>query len=581
MTLLDTSKAAGYASQADKAAVRALGFVEQALDVLRRTTSVRTQVEGLLDQLHISFRWVGTRLDLMGPDGAWVIGPDLKGEHGTEVDDIGDVPGLTAALAAKQSGSAALAALAQVTPAVDKLPFFGGENVGQVTNFTEFARSIVAAATATDVRTVLQLALVASSGAYADLTGKPVLGTAAPLNTGVAAGQIPLLGAGGKLAEAVLPSVAITDTFVVASQAAMLALTAERGDIAVRSDENKTYALSTNSPSTLADWILLRTPTDLVLSVAGRTGAVALTTADVSGLGAAASRAVGTATTNLVEVLAGAKLPALSASNLTDIPVSSSPKTARAANFSFVAGDLGGFSVFTAVVTATLPAAGLAAGWVTDLRSEATTVCTLTAATGTIDGQTSILVYPKETFRIHFDGTNFRTIARSRGLIACYATALPGVSSIDIESPFLDPEFTKIRIDVEGFTWSGAGQRPRVQLKKSGAYQAGATYVYALYEGTSSGANGIANVSVNDIQLSTTIINAGELFCGEIEVRNFNSAVGGGAQVTHKWNINNRYVGGGGGSESTAAVVRGLRLTAAGSTFTAGSIRVFGERGPL
>jgi hypothetical protein len=41
------------------------------------------------------------------------------------------------------------------------------------------------------------LALVATSGAYGDLTGKPTLGTAAALNTGVASGNIPLLGASG------------------------------------------------------------------------------------------------------------------------------------------------------------------------------------------------------------------------------------------------------------------------------------------------------------------------------------------------------------------------------------------------
>jgi hypothetical protein len=41
------------------------------------------------------------------------------------------------------------------------------------------------------------LALVATSGAYADLSGKPTLGTAAPLNTGTASGNIPLLGVSG------------------------------------------------------------------------------------------------------------------------------------------------------------------------------------------------------------------------------------------------------------------------------------------------------------------------------------------------------------------------------------------------
>jgi len=70
---------------------------------------------------------------------------------------------------------------------------------------------------------------------------------------GVASG-LATLDAGGLIPTAQLPPLAITDVFVVASQAAMLALTAERGDVAIRTDVTKTFILSTNSPSTLADW---------------------------------------------------------------------------------------------------------------------------------------------------------------------------------------------------------------------------------------------------------------------------------------------------------------------------------------
>ena len=92
------------------------------------------------------------------------------------------------------------------------------------------------------------------------------------------------LGADGRIPESELPAIAITDTFTVASQAAMLALTAERGDIAIRTDLNKTFALAASPASTLANWLELRTPTGAVLSVAGKTGAVMLVKGDV-GLG--------------------------------------------------------------------------------------------------------------------------------------------------------------------------------------------------------------------------------------------------------------------------------------------------------
>lgn len=98
----------------------------------------------------------------------------------------------------------------------------------------------------------------------------------ARLPTGTAANQVPVLGAGGKLNSSVLPPLAITDTFVAATQAAMLALVAEVGDVAVRTDLGRTYILQAEPASSLANWQEVRTPTDAVLSVDGRTGAVTL-----------------------------------------------------------------------------------------------------------------------------------------------------------------------------------------------------------------------------------------------------------------------------------------------------------------
>ena len=84
------------------------------------------------------------------------------------------------------------------------------------------------------------------------------------------------LDSGGKVPAAQLPDIAISNTFVVVSQAAMLALTAEVGDVAVRTDVNKTFILKTAGASTLANWQELLTPTDAVTSVDGQTGVVDL-----------------------------------------------------------------------------------------------------------------------------------------------------------------------------------------------------------------------------------------------------------------------------------------------------------------
>lgn len=120
-----------------------------------------------------------------------------------------------------------------------------------------FGRTLLGSADANAAKSSLGLATVATSGSAADLTG--TLGTAQ------------------------LPPLAINEVFAPANQAAMLALTAQRGDIAIRQDTGKTFVLATDSPGTLADWKQVTAAGDVV-SVAGRTGAVVLTKSDV-GLG--------------------------------------------------------------------------------------------------------------------------------------------------------------------------------------------------------------------------------------------------------------------------------------------------------
>lgn len=116
------------------------------------------------------------------------------------------------------------------------------------------------------------------------IKNKPTLGTAASKNTGTGAGNVPVLDSNGKLDTNILPAVAITDTFVVNSQASMLALVAEKGDIAIRTDLNKSFVLQAEPASTLTNWKELLTPPSAVLSVNGKTGAVVLVATDVGAL---------------------------------------------------------------------------------------------------------------------------------------------------------------------------------------------------------------------------------------------------------------------------------------------------------
>ena len=91
-----------------------------------------------------------------------------------------------------------------------------------------------------------------------------------------AASGIASLDGSGLIPTGQLPALAITETSVVVSQAAMLALTAQVGDVAVRTDVNKSFILTASPASTLGNWQELLTPTDAVLSVDGNTGAISL-----------------------------------------------------------------------------------------------------------------------------------------------------------------------------------------------------------------------------------------------------------------------------------------------------------------
>ena len=97
---------------------------------------------------------------------------------------------------------------------------------------------------------------------------------------GIANGIASLDGS-AKIPSAQLPDISISQTYVVASEAAQLALTAQEGDVAVRTDESKTYIQNGGSAGTMADWTELLSPTDAVQSVNGYTGTVVLVADDL------------------------------------------------------------------------------------------------------------------------------------------------------------------------------------------------------------------------------------------------------------------------------------------------------------
>lgn len=83
---------------------------------------------------------------------------------------------------------------------------------------------------------------------------------------GVASG-LASLGTDGKVPLSQLPATTIVEVYTAASESAMLALTAQQGDVCVRTDTSTTYILKASPASTLSNWQMILTPTDGVSSV--------------------------------------------------------------------------------------------------------------------------------------------------------------------------------------------------------------------------------------------------------------------------------------------------------------------------
>lgn len=133
-----------------------------------------------------------------------------------------------------------------------------------------------------------------------------------------ASSGVATLDSGGKLLGAQVPAQAILDVHDAADEDAMLALTAQKGDLARRADTSSTFVLTANDPSVLANWTELLTPPDAVGSVNGETGAVVLTATDVGAIPAAEkAQPSGVASLDSGGAVPVAQIPGLSASKIT------------------------------------------------------------------------------------------------------------------------------------------------------------------------------------------------------------------------------------------------------------------------
>jgi hypothetical protein len=78
----------------------------------------------------------------------------------------------------------------------------------------------------------------------------------------------------GVLRAGQLPDLAVTNTSTVTAQSDLTGLDAEEGDVGIVTDQSQAYILTTDDPTALGNWVVIKSPPAPVDDVFGRTGSV-------------------------------------------------------------------------------------------------------------------------------------------------------------------------------------------------------------------------------------------------------------------------------------------------------------------
>ncbi|WP_162141947.1 hypothetical protein [Aureimonas ureilytica] len=213
------------------------------------------------------------------------------------------------------------------------------------------------------------------------------------------------------------------------------------------------------------------------------------------GLGSAATKAAGTGAGNVLLLAEAAKLPALDGSLLTNLAAGSAPivTSARSSDTPLVQADQGKMIELTGTFTQTFAAASvLGSGWFVYVRNAGSGVITLDPNGGeTVDGRTTIRVYPGESLLIQSDGAAFRSVGRAKSFPIARTTISTSVAQVDLESFAGDDEIAEIWLSLYGLD-----QTPTLRVKKNGSYQtSGYNQMFVAYQTGSVGANQSSNNS--------------------------------------------------------------------------------------
>lgn len=201
------------------------------------------------------------------------------------------------------------------------------------------------------------------------------------------------------------------------------------------------------------------------------------------------------------------------------------PVEARSSNTIIAAADFGKTLICTSTFTQTLTAAAtLGTNFHFWIRNAGTGVITIDPnSSETIDGRTTIAVYPGECFKVVCDASHWHTIGRSKVVVLQDQTA-SGAATIDTTIGYDDTEITRIEhelIDIVPQT-DTADLWCRVGTGAGPTYASGASdYMWQFQRATSGAvASGVADDADSEIHLALNLgTGTGESLSGFASIR--------------------------------------------------------------
>jgi hypothetical protein len=157
-------------------------------------------------------------------------------------------------------------------------------------------------------------------------------------------------------------------------------------------------------------------------------------------------------------------------------------------------------SLGTSVVLTVAPATVGAGSWF-GVHNTGTGLFKITASAGSVDGKTTIWVYPGERFLVRSTGSLLQTIGRLKR-VQVQSSAMTGVAAVAVETVFSDPELATLDFEVSNaIGTAGTNRNLAAQLKYGGSYIGGTNYNYLLNATATPGASFIKLSSGTDMHV--------------------------------------------------------------------------------